>query len=171
MNDTTLPEQPPDLAAADAPAPRTEHMLAELEQRVHQLEESVAQLQDTRQLEERITERVSTRLPPEPPPPPEPPGLSVVQSSWLFVELVQELRAMLAMFFDARYHIAWITRVAAIVLLAAMLTSSWWFPLSLVPVIGTYLDKLLDLVLALVLFFLLSREVRRYREWRWGRRL
>jgi Zn-dependent protease with chaperone function len=93
-----------------------------------------------------------------------------VQSSWLVLDLLGEARAMLALLFDRRYHMAWLTRVTAVVLLVAVFTSGWWFPLTLLPFIGGYLDKLFDLCLALLLFLLLSREVRRYREWRAGRR-
>jgi hypothetical protein len=59
-------------AAANAPAPG-EPLVANtvsLEQRVRRLEDAVAQLQDTRLLEEHVLERLAARLPP--PPPPEP---------------------------------------------------------------------------------------------------
>ncbi len=52
---------------------------AELEQRVGRLEDAVTQLQDTRQLEERVAARVTDRVRRDAPvaiaPPPEPPGL------------------------------------------------------------------------------------------------
>lgn len=176
MNDVSLSEHAEVAAPLALPV---EHALAELEQRVQTLEATVAQLRDTRQLEERITERIATQLPPPPEPAPTPPLeligrastlQTAVESSWLLVELAGELRGMFAMLFDGRYHMAWVTRVTSIVLVVALLTSSWWFPLSLLPMIGGYVDKLLDLALALVLFVLLTRETRRYRDWRASRR-
>src|SRR4051794_25306202 len=43
-----------------------ERAVADLERRVHGLEESIAGLRDTRQIEERITEKVAARVPPVP---------------------------------------------------------------------------------------------------------
>jgi hypothetical protein len=174
MNDIPLPESPPvPTALALATDPLLERMVTDLEQRVLMLEQTVSRLQDTRQLEERITERVATRLPPPPDPPPPPqPALpastlqTAVESSWLLFDLLADARAMLAMLFDRRYTMAWLTRVVAVLLLLALFTSSWWCPLWYVPFVGAYLDKLLDLCLALLVFLLLSREARRYREWR-----
>jgi hypothetical protein len=182
MNEIATPESPPQPTVPPVGGLEFERMLVELEQRVQMLEVSVSELQDTRQLEERITERVATRIPP--PPPPEPPAPlpllrepivldplpDTVQSSWLVFDLYNDARAMAAMLFDGRYHMAWLARVTAIVLLVAIFSSGWWFPLSLVPFVGGYIDKLLDLGLALLLFLLLNRETRRYRDWRAGRR-
>jgi hypothetical protein len=165
------------LVAPLAANPQQERLLTALEHRVQMLENTVAVLQDTRQLEQRITERVVTRLPPAPEPPPRDialPGVgafqTAVQSSWLVLDLLAEGRAMFVMLFDRRYNMAWLARVAAIVLLVALFTSGWWFAFSWLPLGGGFLGKLLDLFLALLLFLLLNRESRRYREWRAGRR-
>src|SRR5262245_46471515 len=60
--------------ADNGPAPG-EPMVAgtvSLEQRVRRLEDAVAQLQDTRLVEEHVLERLAARLPPPPPPEPTP---------------------------------------------------------------------------------------------------
>jgi len=56
------------------------------------------------------------------------------------------------------------TRFLPLGLLALILTSWFWLPGSSVPIMGTLFDKALDLVLAFLLFKVLSREARRYRE-------
>jgi hypothetical protein len=65
--------------AVDSTDPHTESMTS-LEQRVHRLEDAVATLQDTRQLEERVVERLSRSAPVAaalPPPPPDSAGLLI----------------------------------------------------------------------------------------------
>ncbi len=181
MNDAAPVDSFPEPAAPPQVAANAlERALAELEHRVQVLENAVAGLNDTRQLEERITERVVTRIPPpEPPPPPTLPEIALpgagpvqtaVQSSWLLVDLLGEVRTMLQMLFDRRYHMAWLGRMLAVVLLVAIFTSGWWFPLSWIYAIGGIFEKTLDLFLALILFVLVSRESRRYRDWRAARR-
>src|SRR5262249_58851560 len=94
--------------------------------------------------------------PPEPPPPFVPPGLT--RHPWLFVDLFRELRAMVRMFFDVRYTVAWSTRLTVLVLLPLILTSGWWFPPAyFCQPLGTLFDKLFDLVLAFFAYKALSR--------------
>ncbi len=164
-----------------------------LEQRLRRLEDALANLQDTQSVEQRVVERLSERLQtaavPGPPPAPseaftEPrplpaPGLQLplplsvpglpspgaVQQAWLLFDLWTELRAMLRMFFDRRYHVAWWTRLTLLVLGPAILLSHWWLPLaSLIPIAGPILDKAVDLILAFFLYKSLSREASRYRQ-------
>jgi hypothetical protein len=112
--------------------------------------------------------------PSKPLPRPEPPAadpLSLVLPSrvdrpWLLFDLFAELRAMVRMFFDIHYHVAWTTRLIVLVLLPAILLSHWWFPFAWVPVVGTLGDKLVDLVLAFAIYKVLSREAHRYMETR-----
>ena len=47
-------------------------------------------------------------------------------------------------------------------MVALIFLSGWWSPLSWVPVLGTLIDKLLDLVLAFFVYKALSREAQRY---------
>jgi hypothetical protein len=54
--------------------------------------------------------------------------------------------------------------VAPLILAVAIVTSWWWVPATSIPIVGTLLDKAVDLVLAFVLFKVLSHEARRYRE-------
>jgi hypothetical protein len=167
--------------------------LEPLEGRVQRLEAAVATLQDTQALEERVAQRVAARL--EPTVAGEvdkkvaadqrvtgaammaaagdalravatPVGQSVAHMPWLAVDLYQEITAIARMFFDLHYKVGWTTRLLVIVLVPAILTSHWWLPFSHVPIIGELFDKVIDLALAFVVIKALSREARRYLQFR-----
>jgi hypothetical protein len=198
-------------AAPDIPQPQPaeppndggDPRVAALEERVRQLEATVAALQDTRALEERVAERVSARVSPAPssgvresagflleagrqmlpaavsvlaeraaapqvpteapvqpqpsPPPPRRP--------WLLVEVYAEFRAILRMYLDPRFRLTWSARVLPLVLLAAIATSWIWVPgVHYLPdFVGALVVKVVDLLLAFVLFHVLHREATRYR--------
>jgi hypothetical protein len=143
-------------------------LVASLEQRVQRLEEAVAALQDKRPAE--VPQVKVGRPPPEdirPEPPrredpliPHPPA----RSPWLLVDVIAEARAMVRMFFDYHYRMAWYTRIAVVIILVMILLSNLW--LGWVPILGFVLVKLWDLVLAFLAYKILSREAQRYREWR-----
>jgi hypothetical protein len=166
-----------------------------LEQRLHRLEDAVAALQDTRQLEERLVERVVDRISRNPPPLREPsrlviearrsslPALGLLRpasgappeaipvsapapaQSWLLIDAFTEARAMLHMFFDPRYRMTRLVRLLSLGLIVLILTSWYWLPgTSLLPgMVASLLSKAVDLILAFVLYKILSREARRYR--------
>ncbi len=90
-----------------------------------------------------------------------PPG---VRRGWMLWDALTELRAMYWMFIDPRYRLSWTARLAPVVVLAMILTSGFWLPLSGLYYVGFVIDKIADLVLAYILFKLLSYESRRYRE-------
>jgi hypothetical protein len=96
--------------------------------------------------------------------------------SWVIVEAFRELRIMFRMFFDSRYRVSW-SAFFALMVLAYILVSKWlWSLWGAVPIlgmltgpmhltfIGEILDKAVDLILALLAYKTLSREMRRYRE-------
>lgn len=90
-----------------------------------------------------------------------PPG---VRRSWALWDAITELRAMYWMFFDPRYRLSWMARLAPPIILALIVTSLYWMPGTILPYIGMVIDKIGDLILAYILFKLLSNEARRYRE-------
>jgi hypothetical protein len=166
---------------ADMPdAPRTlEYALEQLAQRVQKLETTVAALPDARQIEDRVTTRVKASIPP-PPPVNEPPSfkdialpipsvptmVATAKTTWALFEMLAELRLLLWMLVDRRYHMAWLTRVIAIVLLAAIMTTHYWLPFAAVAIVGPLWEKVINLGLALVMFMMLHYEMRRYQQWR-----
>jgi hypothetical protein len=86
---------------------------------------------------------------------------------WFLVDLLVELRAIFWMFVDPRYRLGWPTRIVAVLLVTAIATSTFWPPASLVTgiaVLGPLVDKVVDLVLAYLLWKILSHEARRYRQ-------
>jgi hypothetical protein len=153
--------------------------LAELEQsystldtRVQRLEDAVAAMQDTHLMEERILERLHERPQVKSGPAPledhvtaNTPHTSQTPPP-VAMSALTEWRAIVRMFFDVHYHIAWTTRFLAIVLVAVIVTSQWWFPLVHVPIMGPIFDKTLDILVAFVLYRVLATEARRYVSYR-----
>jgi hypothetical protein len=157
-----------------------------LEVRVTRLEGAVAQLQDTHELEERVTERVATRLRESadrtaqgitaeairhtvhPEPEPATPGNDLfvrLRRSWFVYEAYVEARTIIRMFFDRRYRVSWKCKVIPVVLLFFFLTSWFWIPFtSVLPgFIISPINKAIDLVIAFLLWKFLTREASRYR--------
>lgn len=85
-------------------------------------------------------------------------------SSWLLVDMVREAKLLVTMILDRRYQMAWTTRIVALVLFPAILTTHWWLPLAWLPFAGGLFVNLVNLVLAFALLKALSRETRRYQE-------
>lgn len=84
---------------------------------------------------------------------------------WLLWDTWAEARTIVRMFVDPRYHLPWSARVLPLILLAAILTSKYWVPGSSIPLLGDWLlVKLVDLLLAFLLFKWLGHEARRYRQ-------
>jgi hypothetical protein len=162
-----------------------------LEQRVRRLEDSLAQLQDVRQLEDRITDRLTRRLissgtnsgivdqgarVADPPRALTTPAMfshpsilhtdTSLTAHGLVLDMLAEARAMVRMYVDPRYNIGWFARLVPLAILAAILTSLIWIPgIHLMPEwVAQVISKLVDLVLAYFLFKILIREARRYRE-------
>jgi hypothetical protein len=103
--------------------------------------------------------------PPAPQPqPPTPPLSGRARGVWLFRDTVAEARAILHMFVDPRYRMSWAGRIVVVGLAAAFVFSYWWVPGTSIPLVGYWVNKAVDLVLAFVLFKVLGYEARRYRE-------
>jgi hypothetical protein len=84
---------------------------------------------------------------------------------WLLWDTWAEARAIVRMFVDPRYHLPWSSRIIPIALLVLILTSKYWLPGSSIPFLGDWLlVKLIDLLLAFLLFKWLGHEARRYRQ-------
>jgi hypothetical protein len=83
---------------------------------------------------------------------------------WLFWDTLAEGRAIVRMFVDPRYHLRWSARALPLIVLAAILTSYYWVPGTTIPLLGSWINKAVDLILAFVLFKWLGHEARRYRQ-------
>lgn len=161
----------------------------EVEQRLHRLEAAVTALKDTPLMEERVVDKVIQRLKKTPiknlrdavvtpeetkdpaaVPPPEEDHVETVISAvpepkerrgWFLFELLGELRTMRQMTFDHRYQFSWIGRVAPIVIITIYVLL-WWMIGSTFPF--GIIERLIDIVLIVLLYHILAREARRYRD-------
>jgi hypothetical protein len=154
----------------------TEVKLAELDRRVQTLETKVSALPDAREIESRIKASIPPPIDPSQAPTFKDISMSVpnvhtivatAKATWTLVEILGELKTLFWTLFDRRYHIAWVTRFITITLLVLMMTSDWWAPFATYNnFVSRLWDKLIDLVICLVMFMVLSFETRRYKEWR-----
>lgn len=158
-----------------------------LEQRLAKLEQAVAQWPDASALQERLLRHLREEAPAangawadkvqaEPPslrprddpsesraaPPPVPAPPVAVSAGWLLFDTWRELRLIARMFRDLRYRVRWFTWFIVLLFLPIILLSEWWFPPAWIPVIGGYLDKIMCVILAFVVYKALSREAKRY---------
>lgn len=187
LGDASLAE-PAAVPVAKPAAP--EAPLSPLELRVRRLEDALAQLQQSRGSETRVTAQPPPTAIPMATPAHQAPtdklwelGKKVLSApveaarklsgdtpaararrAWLLVESLTEARAIVRMFVDPRYSLSWTGKIVPPVLTALIVSSWWWVPGTSIPIFGTILDKAVDLVLAFVLFKLLGYEARRYRE-------
>ena len=88
---------------------------------------------------------------------------SGVRRTILFFDMLTEARAIWCMFTDPRYRMSWAGRLAPLALAFFLLTSAFLVPGAQIPIFGTIIDKLIDLVPAFIFFKLLSYEAHRYR--------
>lgn len=161
-----------------------------LERRVHRLEQAVAALGDTQLMEDRVVERVAQRVEPTqnggllsgasrlwkrgerkaapdsagaaepapaPSPAPEPPR---APSGWLLTEFVHELRTVFRMFGDYRYRMSWAGRIVPVVCIIVAVLS--YFVVRMIPLVGWAIDTAIGIVLVIIVYKSMAREVRRY---------
>ncbi|MBI3822139.1 MAG: hypothetical protein HY289_05595, partial [Planctomycetes bacterium] len=149
------------------------------QRRVEALESKVASLPDARQIDERIKANLPPPVDPTQPPtfkdlalpiPDVDTIVSTARTTWALVEVFAEIKLMLWMLLDRRYHMGWLTRLAAIGLVIAFMLSYLWVPFGGYDnFVSRMIGQAGDLVLGLILFMVLMFETRRYKEWRKGR--
>ncbi len=81
---------------------------------------------------------------------------------WLLFDTLDELRLIVRMFSDRRYRVAWVTIIVPLSVVFLMIGSS--MTIGNIPVVGSVLDKLIDLLLAYFVYKVLTREAMRYRD-------
>ena len=153
--------------------------LALLEQRILALEAKVATIPDTQQIEERVAAQVKANLPPPVDPthslsfkdvtlpmPSVETLVSTAKATWAILDMLGELKMLVWMLIDRRYHMGWLTRVITIVLVVGILGSHFLWPFARLDTIFSPIwDKMIDLVAGLILFMMLHFEMRRYKDW------
>jgi hypothetical protein len=179
----------------DAPTEVAAHARVEaLEERIRRLEDTVAILQDTRHLEERVVERVSSRLQHSAyPAEPEstgiiadsrhhllPVALEVLQARADTVEPPSQAASHIPrhpwILFDFFYEIRAMFRMyfdrryrmqalaRFLPIVALTIFLLSWFFIDSMRLIGPLLDKAVDVVLVCLVYKVLSRESQRYRQ-------
>ena len=89
---------------------------------------------------------------------------ATIASRWLLLHTFRELGLIWRMFRDRHYRVGWFTWLIVLLFLPLILLSEWWFPLAWLPIVGSYLDKIMNVVLAFFVYKALSREARRYQS-------
>lgn len=149
----------------------------EVEQRLRRLESAVAALQDTQLMEERVADRVVQKSKRSPLSALRDTATVVVDAGkalvpkassttppaenagWLLVDLWSEVRTFGRMLFDHRYPFSYAGRFGPVIIICAYVFC-WLF---MGGVFGSLLERVIDIVLAFILYKIMSREVQRYR--------
>jgi hypothetical protein len=192
LREPAEPLQPVVEARVAEPTPAID--LAAVEERVEERILERLSNRDSAALEERLVERLAARVPSAMPaaetPIPVRPGPRwydrvnpfkpraivppPVSSGWLIWDMLTEARFLCGMIFDSRFWMGWTSRAVVVICLTALLLVEYLtlpitYPISLVPFIGwiivLFIDKLLTLVLAFIIFKVLARETARYRAY------
>lgn len=112
----------------------------------------------------------------DPPPPPKgavlhPPETVIdpTHRTWFLAQLFAEFRLMVHMYFDPRYRISRTTQFAlpglALVIVLNYILFATWFNIPLLgPLLGPIAERVLDLLLCVLGYKLLIRELQRYRD-------
>lgn len=150
--------------------PVAERAPENLELRVEALERRVDHLNNSPELEERITTRVLERLPQSDRwytklNPFRGVTAGPLPSGWFVYDLLSELRFLGAMIFDHRFSMSWISRGVVIGSLVLAFTTSFWLAcIASIPILGWIVNTLIILFCGGLIFKTLHRETDRYRK-------
>jgi hypothetical protein len=166
----------------------------ELEERIHKLETALAERNTPANAEDAIAERVLAKLssiaglpqspdgsdrvlvlassPDDRPPPPKgtvlhPPEVVSypTQRTWFLSQLLAEFRLALHMYFDPRYRISRTTQFALPGIALLILFNYFFFAIWInIPFLSPIAERAIDILLCVVVYKLLMRELDRYRD-------
>lgn len=84
---------------------------------------------------------------------------------WLLMELLRDMGSTVRMYLDPRYRVRRATQMLVPLLVLLFALNAFFFNhVFSVPILSSILEKLADVILAVVLYQVLSREVVRYRN-------
>lgn len=151
--------------------------LAALEERIRELE---LMLSASRSSEEALAERVLSKLLSsreggaiqlsaaagqlvfaDPPPGVSPQMPETAPRRWLVLEILDEIRLLPQMYFDPRYRLSRLAQFAGPVFVLGLLLS--YFVVSVIPFVGGILERLVDMILMVIFYKVMVRELARYR--------
>src|SRR5262245_3755104 len=170
MNNTaTLEDTTPTVEGVTDRLHRVEDEVAELRHTVSELAEIVVNdIKDRREAALAVSAPVADMPVPSSLTPGQaalnPPSAS--RRPWLLIELVREIGSTIRMYVDPRYRVRRATQIMVPVILAAFGLNYLIFHHTFldVPVFRHILERVVDVVLAILLYKVLSREVARYRQ-------
>jgi hypothetical protein len=167
----------PPAAARAAPAtPASSTTPEELPDRIHRLEDEIAELRDTiaRFADIMIGEvkdlrKVKTEAPTSPSTFVGEAGTTANGATshrpWLLTELLREVGTALRMYFDPRYRVRRATQLLVPLIVALFILNGLFFrAVFTIPILSAILEKIGDIALAVLLYKVVSREVLRYRH-------
>lgn len=140
--------------------------------RVHKLEGEVAELRETiARFAELMIGEVKGLRNSQAETPAIPPGIAgdlpagpAVRRPWLLMELLADLSTTVRMYLDPRYRVLRATQILVPLLILLFAFNCLFFNLYRIEIISPALEKLVDVVLAILLYKVISRELARYRQ-------
>lgn len=163
-----------------AGSPPHEDHLEDSADRVQKLESEVFALRDTvSRFAELMLNELKRIKPPEPPPAPVPVTVSMagmtsvpvaiptpqaeqMARGWVLPEFFRDISTTVRMYFDSRYRLRRATQLFIPAILVLFFLNYWI--IGSIPILGVFLVKFGDILLAILLYKILYREMVRYRE-------
>jgi hypothetical protein len=168
----------------DPVAPPADVPTGGLADRMHRLEAEVAELRHTMSelaeivvgdIRERREAAIAVSAPVSdiPIPPSLVPGgettvkaVNALRRQWLLIDLLREVGSTVKMYMDARYRVRRATQLMVPLILALLAVNYLFFNVLMIqiPVLSPILERAIGIVLAVLLYKVLMREVARYRQ-------
>jgi hypothetical protein len=161
------------------PEPNVLPLVETVDDRLRRLEQALATMQNTAPIEDQVADRVVARLTSS-----YDPGLMPALSGavlpamaakaadeaaggfWTRFQFLKELRLIVRMYLDPRYRLSRVGQFGVPLVVGLMLFNylffNWIIAVPLLPFVGTVMERLGLIVLAVVLYKLLAREAARY---------
>jgi len=173
--------------AEESPTHKDSPRTTALEDRVRELEASLAAAKPA---EDAVADRVMQKLlasrqagtlhlasgegvlmdarvpaPPQGATPRVPEAIDPSQRRWLLLELWADVRLLPRVYFDPRYRLSRTAQFAGPVFILGFLACYFLFPVLIpIPVLGALLERFVEIVLGIMFYKVMTREVGRYRE-------
>jgi hypothetical protein len=162
----TKPQPGPVLNAASSET--SPERLERLEDEVTELRDTVARFADLMIGEVKDLRKSRTELPVSSNSPSVPASSSDAANArrpWLLTEMLHDFGTAFRMYFDPRYRMRRSTQIMVPVIVLAFAANCAFFNLVFtVPVLTAALEKIVDVLLAILLYKVLSKEIQRYRQ-------
>ncbi len=92
--------------------------------------------------------------------------VNTLRRHWLLIDLLGQIGTMVRMYLHPRYRVRRSTQLTVVVLIGLFIANYLVFNLLVlhIPIVSEVMERLLDILLAALLYMVLSREVIRYRQ-------